>query len=50
MSDLLVWLETAWYLWVALGVVVLVVVVSVVVAKVRSRGYERVPHYFRQKS
>lgn len=50
MSGMLVWLETAWYLWVALGIVVLVVVVSVVVAKMRSRGYERVPHYFRQNS
>ena len=50
MSDMLVWLETAWYLWVALGIVVLVVVVSVVVANMRSRDYERVPHYFRQNS
>lgn len=50
MSDMLVWLDSAWYLWVALGIVVLVVVVSVVVAKIRSRGYERVPHYFRQNS
>ena len=52
MSDMLLWLETAWYLWVALGIVVLVVVVvvSVVVARMRSRGYERVPHYFRQNS
>ncbi|MGV8859485.1 hypothetical protein [Rhodoglobus sp.] len=50
MSDMLVWLDGAWYLWVALGIVVLVVVVSVVVAKMRSRGYERVPHYFRQSS
>jgi len=52
MIDMLLWLETAWYLWVALGIVVLVVVVvvSVVVARMRSRGYERVPHYFRQNS
>jgi len=47
MSDVLVWIESAWYLWVALGIVVAVVIASVVVAKVRRRGYERVPHYFR---
>ncbi|MEL0627884.1 hypothetical protein [Salinibacterium amurskyense] len=50
MSDMLLWLETAWYLWVALGIVVVVVVVSVVVAKMRSRGYERVPHYYRRNT
>ncbi|WP_010205173.1 hypothetical protein [Salinibacterium sp. PAMC 21357] len=50
MSDMLLWLDTAWYLWVALGIVAVVVVVSVVVAKMRSRGYERVPHYFRRSS
>ncbi|QYH36469.1 hypothetical protein [Salinibacterium sp. M195] len=50
MSDMLLWLDTAWYLWVALGVVAVVVIVSVVVAKLRSRGYERVPHYFRQEN
>ena len=44
------WLETAWYLWVALGIVVVVVVVSVLIATARSRGYDRVPHYFRQNS
>ncbi|MGV8850938.1 MAG: hypothetical protein ACOH1M_00040 [Rhodoglobus sp.] len=50
MSDMFLWLDTAWYLWIALGLVVVVVVVSVVVAKLRSRGYERVPHYFRRRS
>jgi len=50
MSDMLVWLDTAWYLWVALGIVAAVVTVSVVVAKMRNRGYERVPHYFRRSS
>ncbi|MBH0055275.1 MULTISPECIES: hypothetical protein [unclassified Salinibacterium] len=50
MSDMLIWLETAWYLWVALGIVVIVVVVSVVVAKMRNRGYERVPHYYRRNT
>ncbi|MEV8254963.1 hypothetical protein AB0O95_13470 [Rhodoglobus sp. NPDC076762] len=50
MSDMLLWLETAWYLWVALGIVVVVVVVSVAVAKMRSRGYERVPHYYRRNT
>ena len=50
MSDMLVWLDTAWYLWVALGIVVVVVSVSVVVAKMRNRDYERAPHYFRENS
>lgn len=50
MSDMLVWLDAAWYLWVALGIVVVVVSVSVVVAKMRNRDYERVPHYFRENS
>jgi heme exporter protein D len=48
MSDMLVWLDTAWYLWVALGIVVAVVVVSIMVARMRNQSYERVPHYHRQ--
>ncbi|WP_141989489.1 hypothetical protein [Rhodoglobus vestalii] len=50
MTDMLVWLDTAWYLWVALAIVVGVVIVSIVVARMRNRGYERVPHYYRQTS
>ncbi len=42
------WLDTAWYLWVAMVVIFAVVVAVVVLSKVRARARERVPQYRRQ--
>lgn len=50
MSEMLVWFEAQSYLWVALGIVAVVVLVSAVVAKRRHRSYEGEPHYFRRDS
>jgi hypothetical protein len=50
MSEMLVWFETQSYLWVAVGILAVVAVVSAVVAKRRHRIYEGEPHYFRGDS
>jgi threonine/homoserine/homoserine lactone efflux protein len=42
------WLETAWYLWVAMVVIFVVIVAVVVLSKVRARARQRVPQYRRQ--
>ncbi|MGV8875992.1 MAG: hypothetical protein ACOH1K_00620 [Rhodoglobus sp.] len=47
MSDTMLWLSTAWYLWVVLGIIAIAVVVGIVARRARSRGYDSVPHYSR---
>ncbi|WP_454704364.1 hypothetical protein [Schumannella luteola] len=48
MSDFRLWLDTAWYVWVALAFAVGAIVTIVVVSKARARARARVPQYRRQ--
>ena len=48
MRALTAWLDTAWYLWIGMAVVLLVVVSVVVLSKARARARRRVPQYRRQ--
>lgn len=48
MSDFRQWLDTAWYVWVALAFLVAAIVTIVVVSKARARARARVPQYRRQ--
>ncbi|MDP3207663.1 MAG: hypothetical protein Q8M65_00810 [Rhodoglobus sp.] len=45
--DLTTWLDESWYLWFAAAGMVLVVVLTVVLAKARTRIRRRVPQYRR---
>ena len=49
MRELSLWLDSAWYVWVALVLFAAVVVAVVVVSKVRARARARVPQYRRQR-
>ncbi len=48
MRDLGIWLDSAWYLWIAIALTVALVATVVVVSKVRARARARVPQYRRQ--
>lgn len=48
MRDASDWLDSAWYVWVALVFVVALVITVVVVSKARARARARVPQYRRQ--
>jgi hypothetical protein len=48
MRDLGIWLDSAWYLWIAVALTVALVATVVVVSKVRARARARVPQYRRQ--
>ena len=49
-DDLSGWIDSAWFVWVALAIAVAVVVVIVAVTKVRARAKARVPQYRRHVS
>lgn len=46
-ADLSVWIDGAWFVWVALAVTIALVVVIVSVSKVRARARARIPQYRR---
>jgi heme exporter protein D len=48
MRDASAWLDSAWYVWVALAFFVALIVTVVVVSKMRARARARVPQYRRQ--
>jgi len=48
MRDASAWLDSAWYLWVALVCFFALVVTVVAVSKARARARARVPQYRRQ--
>lgn len=48
MKALTTWLDTSWYVWIGMGVVLFVVVSVVVLSKARARARSRVPQYRRQ--
>lgn len=48
MHDLMSWLDTAWYVWVAMALMVVLFVAVVIISKVRARTRRRVPQYRRQ--
>ena len=48
MYSLLTWLDSAWYVWVALALTVVIGVTAVVVAKRRAKARRRIPQYRRQ--
>ncbi len=48
MDDLLTWLDSAWYVWVAIAVTIAIIVAVVVISKARARARARVPQYRRQ--
>ena len=47
MADVVVWLDSAWYLWAAAAILVAGVVAIVAVSKSRARARSRVPQYRR---
>ena len=49
-ADLSVWIDSAWFVWIALAITVALVVVIVAVTKVRARARDRVPQYRRHES
>lgn len=50
MQDLLTWLDSAWYVWVAMALCLALVVTIVVVSRARARIRRRIPQYRRQLS
>lgn len=48
MHDLMTWLDSAWYVWAALGLALALVIAVVVISKARARTRRRVPQYRRQ--
>ncbi len=48
MRDLAVWIDSAWFVWIALAATIVLVVVIVTVSKARARARARVPQYRRQ--
>jgi uncharacterized membrane protein len=49
MHDLLTWLDSAWFVWIALALSIVLVVVTVRISKARARARARVPQYRRQR-
>ena len=49
-DDLSAWIDSAWFVWVALAAALALAVVIVVVTKVRARARARVPQYRRRES
>jgi hypothetical protein len=47
LQDLARWLDLPWFIWACGAGVVAAAVVAVVVAKLRTRAHDRVPHYKR---
>jgi len=43
------WLENQWYVWIAVGLVFVVVSSAVAIGKARTRAHARVPHYRRHR-
>ena len=50
MDELTAWLDSAWFVWIALAAAVVIVVVAVVVSKARARARARVPQYRRSEA
>ena len=48
MADFRAWLDTAWYVWVAMAAIIAIIVAVVVISKLRARALARVPQYRRQ--
>ena len=49
-DDLSAWIDSAWFVWIALAITIALVVVIVAVTKVRARARDRVPQYRRHES
>ncbi|MCU1439789.1 MAG: hypothetical protein JWP85_786 [Rhodoglobus sp.] len=49
MDDLLTWLDSAWFVWIAMVLSIVLVVVIVRISKARARARARVPQYRRQR-
>jgi len=50
MDDLSVWIDSAWFVWIALAATIVLVVAIVTVTKVRARARARVPQYRRHET
>ena len=48
LRDFLAWVDSAWFVWIALAVAIALVVVIVSITKVRARSRSRLPQYRRQ--
>lgn len=48
MSDFRVWLDSSWYVWVGLAVLVTLTIAAAKISKARARARSRVPQYRRQ--
>lgn len=49
MHDLLTWLDSAWFVWIAIVLSIAFVVVIVTLSKARARVRARIPQYRRQR-
>jgi hypothetical protein len=49
-ADLLTWLDSAWFVWIALALSIALVVATVTISKARARAKARVPQYRRQRT
>ena len=49
-ADVSAWLDSAWFVWIAVAAAVVVVVVAVSVTKARARARARIPQYRRSAS
>ena len=49
-DDLSAWIDSAWFVWVALAGTIVVIVTIVIITKVRARARARVPQYRRHES
>ena len=50
MTDLSAWIDSAWFVWIALAAAIALVIVVVTVSKARMRARARVPQYRRRES
>lgn len=49
-TELVAWMNSAWFVWVALALTVAAVVAGVIITRVRARARDRVPQYRRLRS
>jgi heme exporter protein D len=47
-ADLLTWIDSAWFVWIAMALSIVLVIVTVTISKARARARARVPQYRRQ--
>lgn len=49
-DDLSAWIDSVWFVWIALAATIVVVIVVVAITKARARARARIPQYRRHET